>query len=164
MLSNSPLPARGEREQRGRAARWIYAGSCIHTAGAVRMGNFHMPKARQKAPNDNEFTKRRSIDAGLKLADTAHVATWRLYCEVLALWRACRIKKCRRHRRCLGEPAGCLLRALPTVPQAQQLEAAKAVLAGGPRRVPPATHLEWNVRREPLPSLVSWRTNSADGR
>ena len=123
-----------------------------------------MPKARQKAPNAKEFTRRRSIEAGLKLADAAHGATWRLYCEVLALWRACRIKTCRRHRRCLGAPAACLLRALPTVPQARQLEAAKEVMAGGPRRVAPATHLEWNVRREPLPSLMTWQTASADRR
>jgi hypothetical protein len=123
-----------------------------------------MPKAQQKAPDEKKFTKRRSVEAGLKLADAAHVATWRPYCEVLALWRRCRVKKCRRHRRCLGEPAACLLRALPTVPHAQQLEAAKAVIAGGSRRVPPATHLEWNVRREPLPSLMSWRMTSADDR
>jgi hypothetical protein len=83
---------------------------------------------------------------------------------VLALWRACRIKKCRRHRRCLGEPAGCLLRALPTVSHTRQLEAAKEVIAGGPRRLPPATHLEWNVRREPLLNLMRWPTTSADGR
>jgi hypothetical protein len=61
-------------------------------------------------------------------------------------------------------PAACLLRAQPTVPQARLLEAAKEVMAGGPRRVPPATHLEWTVRREPLPSLTRWRTTSADGR
>jgi hypothetical protein len=123
-----------------------------------------MPKARQKAPNEKEFTKRRSVEAGLTLADAAHSATWRLYCEVLALWRACRIKKCRRRRRCLCEPAACLFRALPTVPHARQPEAAKEAMAGGPRRVPPATHLEWNVRREPLPSLMNWRTTAADGR
>jgi hypothetical protein len=111
-------------------------------------------------PNEKAFTKRRSIEAGLKLADLAHVATWRLYCEVLGLWRDCRVRRCRRHRRCLGEPAACLLRALPTVPPARALEAAKAVMAGGPRRIPPATHLEWNVRREPLPSLMSWRTRA----
>jgi hypothetical protein len=116
-----------------------------------------MRTAMQKAPDEKDFTKRRSVEAGLKLADAAHVATWRLYCEVLALWRDCRVKKCRRHRHCLGEPAGCLLRALPVIPYARQLAAAKAVMAGGPRRIPPATHLEWNVRREPLPRLVTWR-------
>jgi hypothetical protein len=123
-----------------------------------------MPKARQKTPNEKDFTKRRSVEAGLKLADAAHAATWRLYGEVLALWRACRNKKCRRHRRCLGAPAPCLMRALPTVPQARALQAAKEVMAGGPRRVPPATHLEWTVRREPLPSLMRWRPILAEGR
>lgn len=123
-----------------------------------------MAKARQNAPNEKDFTKRRSVEAGLKLADAAHEATWRLYCDVLALWRDCRVKKCRRHRRCLGEPAACLFRALPCVPQARQLEATKAVMAGGPRRIPPATHLEWNVRREPLSRLMTWRTASAEQR
>ncbi len=115
------------------------------------------------APGEKEFTKRRSVEEGLKLADAAHEATWRLYCDVLRLWRACRSRKCRRHRRCLGEPAACLLRALPSVPYARQLEAAKEVIAGGPRRTLPATHLEWNVRREPLPRLLSWRPTSAVG-
>jgi len=123
-----------------------------------------MKKADQTVLNAKDFTKRRSVEAGLKLADAAHVATWQLYCEVLALWRPCRNKKCRRHRRCLGAPAACLLRGQPTVPQARLMEAAKGVMAGGPLRVPPATHLEWTVRREPLQSLTRWRTTSADGR
>jgi hypothetical protein len=123
-----------------------------------------MPSSSQKSPGEKDFTTRRSIEAGLALADAAHVATWRLYSEVLRLWRTCRIKQCRRHRRCLGEPAACLLRALPSVVHAQQLEAAKAVMAGGPRRVPPATPLEWKVRREPLPALMKWQTISAEGR
>ena len=123
-----------------------------------------MRSSPQRSQNEKQFTRRRSIDAGLALADAAHVATWRLYGEVLRLWRTCRIKQCRRHRRCLGEPTACLLRALPSVAQAQQLEAAKAVIAGGPRRVPPATQLEWKVRREPLPALMKWQITSADGR
>jgi hypothetical protein len=136
-----------------RASRERFVLRRVFTAGAVRKG-FRMPKAAE--PNEKEFTKRRSVEAGLQLADAAHVATWRLYCEVLGLWRGCRVKECRRHRRCLGQPAPCLMRALPGVPQARQLDAAKAVIAGGPRRVPPATHLEWNVRREPLPRLLTW--------
>ncbi len=123
-----------------------------------------MAKAPQKPPNDKPFTKRRSIEAGLALADAAHAATWRLYGEVLRLWRTCRIKKCRRHRRCLGEPAACLLRALPFVTPARRLEAAKAVATGGPRRIPPATQLEWKVRREPLPTLMQWQITPAEGR
>jgi len=48
-----------------------------------------MKKADPTVPSAKDFNKRRSVEAGLKLADAAHVATWRLYCEVLALWRAC---------------------------------------------------------------------------
>jgi hypothetical protein len=123
-----------------------------------------MRSSPQRSQNEKQFTRRRSIDAGLALADAAHVATWRLYGEVLRLWRTCRIKQCRRHRRCLGEPTACLLRALPSVAQAQQLEAAKAVIAGGPRRVRPATQLEWKVWREPLPALMKWQITCAQGR
>jgi hypothetical protein len=119
---------------------------------------FTMPRRPKKPPNEKDFTKRRSVADGLKLADAAHAATWRLYCDVLCLWHTCRNKKCRRHRRCTGEPAACLLRALPFIPLARREEAAKLVVAGGPRRLPPATHLEWIVRREPLPKLMTWRT------
>jgi hypothetical protein len=41
------------------------------------------------------------------------------------------------------------------------MEAEKEVVAGGPRRLPAATHLEWLVRRLPLPSLTRWRITSA---
>jgi hypothetical protein len=120
-----------------------------------------MPTLRNEEPNQKSFTKRRTVEAGLQLADAAHAAVWRLYCEVFGFWRGCPVKKCRRHRRCLGEPAGCLVRGLPAVLQARRLAAAKEVAAGGPRRIPPATHLEWIVRREPLPILTSWRAGAA---
>jgi hypothetical protein len=116
-----------------------------------------MPKTQKKEPNEKNFTKRRSVADGLELADAAHAATWRLYCDSFALWRTCRSKKCRHHRRCRGEPAGCLMRALAFIPPSRREDAAKQVIAGGPRRIPPATHLEWTVRREPLPRLLSWR-------
>jgi hypothetical protein len=117
----------------------------------------HMPKSPKKHPQEKDFLKRRSLEDGIKLADAAHVATWRLYCEALHLWRACKGRKCRRQRRCLGEPASCLMRGLPGASQAQRLAAAADVITGGPRRIAPATHLEWLVRREPLPALTSWR-------
>ena len=117
-----------------------------------------MRSSPKKPPVEKPFTKRRPVEAGLALADAAHVATWRLYGEVL---RFCRVKQCRRHRRCLGEPATCLLRGLPFVTPAQRREAAKAVVAGGPRRIAPATQLEWKVRREPLPALMTWKINAA---
>jgi hypothetical protein len=56
-----------------------------------------------------------------------------------------------------------LLRALAFIPPARREEAAKAVIAGGPRRIPPATHLEWTVRREPLPRLMTWRMPPTGG-
>jgi hypothetical protein len=52
------------------------------------------------------------------------------------------------------------MHGLPSVPQALRLAAAKEVAAGGPRRVPPATHMEWIARREPL---TTWRNGSGDG-
>ena len=108
-------------------------------------------------PNEKAFTKRRSIEAGLKLADLAHVATWRLYCETLKFWRRCSSVVCKRHRRCAGEPAGCLIRGLPSVPPAARLKAEQEVIAGGPRRIAPASHIEWTVRRSALATLTSWK-------
>jgi len=120
-----------------------------------------MPRSRSKQKEEKRFLKRRSVEEGLKLADAAHEATWRLYCEVLGFWRRCKVRRCRRHRHCLGEPARCLMQGLPSLPEAQRLAAAKEVIAGGPRRLKPATHLEWVVRREPLPALTSWRRMAA---
>ena len=114
-------------------------------------------KSPVKQPTAKAFLKRRSFDEGKKLADDAHAATWRLYCEVFAFWRKCESKPCRRHRRCCGEAAACLMRGLPTVPAAEREAAEKAVRAGGPRRIPPATHMEYVVRRQPLPLLTAWR-------
>jgi hypothetical protein len=109
---------------------------------------------KPKAPREKDFTKRRSVEDGLKLADAAHVAVWRLYCDVFALWRRCRKRPCRRH---CGEPAGCLMRGLPSVPPAQRETAAKEVIAGGRKRIAPASHIEWHLRREPLPMITTWR-------
>jgi hypothetical protein len=48
------------------------------------------------------------------------------------------------------------MRGLPSVPQAQPLKAQKEVIGGGPRRIAPATHIEWFVRRTQLATSVSW--------
>ena len=115
-----------------------------------------MTKSRNKDSNEKRFTKRRTVDGGIGLADAAHRATWRLYCDVLKFWRTCKVKRCRRHRRCAGEPASCLMRGLPAVPPQQRTAATAEVIKGGPRRIAPATHMEWVVRRQPLPMLASW--------
>jgi len=47
------------------------------------------------------------------------------------------------------------MRGLPAVPQALRLKAQKEVIAGGKRRIPPATHIEWSIRRSELATLMS---------
>jgi hypothetical protein len=114
-------------------------------------------RSRNKQPTEKQFLKRRTVEQGIKLADDAHAATWRLYCEVFRFWRSCPVKRCKRERRCLGEPARCLMRGLPSITPAEGLAAEKAVIAGGPRKIPPATHMEYVVRRQPLAALTTWR-------
>jgi hypothetical protein len=102
------------------------------------------------------FLKRRSRDEALTQADAAHIATHRLYCETLKFWRHCRLRACQRHRLCLGEPTGCLMRGLPSVSQGERSQAQEQVIAGGPRRIAPATHIEWCLRRTELATVISW--------
>jgi len=116
-----------------------------------------MPLMRNTLPGATKYEKRRSFAEGRALVDAAHVAAHRLYCDVLAFWRRCSRTPCKRHRRCVGEPTGCLMRGLPSVPDAEQLRAQAEVIVGGPRRVPSATHIEWQVRRTALATVVSWR-------
>jgi hypothetical protein len=118
--------------------------------------SFDMPVKRDKPPGASNYDKRRSFEEGRALVDAAHVATHRLYCDALAFWRRCPKRPCKRHRRCVGEPTGCLMRGLPLVPEGERLRAQSEVIAGGPRRIPPATHIEWQVRRTALAAVVSW--------
>jgi hypothetical protein len=115
-----------------------------------------MPSRRNKHPDERKFLKRRSAEQGLAEVDAAHIATHRLYCETLKFWRGCALRTCRRHRRCLGEPTGCLMRGLPSVPHAERLKAQDEVIAGGPRRLAPATHIEWCLRRTELATVTRW--------
>ena len=88
--------------------------------------------------------------------DAAHLAVQRLYCDAFGFWRRCKSKPCRRHRRCCGNQAACLMQGLPFVPPAERMKAETEVIAGGARRVPPASHAEWVVRRSALRDLISW--------
>jgi hypothetical protein len=114
-----------------------------------------MASSRNRS-NKQPFLKRRTFDEGQAQADAAHTATHRLYCDVLKFWRGCRNRPCKRHRRCAGEPTGCLMRNLAFVRPSARLKAQDEVIAGGPRRLPPATHIERQVRRTELQNLLSW--------
>jgi hypothetical protein len=114
-----------------------------------------MPSQHNAPPNEPNFLKRRSFEQGKAEIDAAHTATHRLYCDVLRLWRRCSQRACTRHRRCHGEPTGCFVRALPYVWPSRRLKAQDEAIAGGPRRIAPATHIEWTVCRTELKKLVS---------
>ena len=116
-----------------------------------------MPSRKPEQPSrKHDFLKRRSFAQGRKEVDDAHYATHRLYCDVFGFWRGCQSRMCKRHRHCIGKANICLARNLPKVPHWRHFMARKQVLAGGPRRLPPATHIEWTVRRCDLVQLMSW--------
>jgi len=87
--------------------------------------------------------------------EVAFAAIRRLYAESLPLWRFCRSGSCRRHRPCgSGDVRPCLARTWPLVSEKLQDEAYRQVIAGGPRRIPPATHMEWQLRQFPPTNFV----------
>ena len=112
-----------------------------------------MPTWRNKPANRQDLNKRYTPQQQQELRNAAKAATQRLYCDVLEIWRGCANKSCRRHLRCMGDPAACLHRGLKNIPQWRQHRAYTEVLAGGPRRIPPANHKEWGMRRTP-PSTI----------
>jgi len=103
-----------------------------------------MPASRKKRLSPKQYQAR--YNAALR-------ATQALYCEVLELWRSCKKPRCRRHRRCGGAPEPCLRRVCFTLTADRQDELQAQVIAGGPRRIPPATHLESQLRRYPFSSV-----------
>jgi len=113
-----------------------------------------MPSWRKKPTNRQDLNKRYTPRQQQALRNAARAATQRLYCDVLALWRGCANKECRRHLRCMGEPGACLKRGWKKVPRHRHDRLRAEVMAGGPRRIPTATHKEWGMRRYPLSSLT----------
>jgi len=73
-----------------------------------------------------EYARRLALEKALQL---------RRYCDAFALWRSCSRKVCRRQRRCRGDAAGCLRRALDRVPHPQQWQARQDILAATPRNI-----------------------------
>ena len=114
-----------------------------------------MPTWRNKPPNRQYLNKRYTPRQQQQRYNAAKAATQRLYCDVLQFWRGCTGKGCRRHLRCMGDPAACLKRGWQNVSNKQRRWAFAEVRAGGPGRIPPANHKEWNMRHTPPSTIVS---------
>jgi hypothetical protein len=114
-----------------------------------------MPTWRKKPANRQYLNKRYTPKQQQALYNAARAATQRLYCDVLELWRSCRKPRCKRHQRCSGEPQACLRRCT-SLPNDQHDAVRAQVIAGGPRRIPPATHTERDLREYPLSTLRGW--------
>jgi hypothetical protein len=113
-----------------------------------------MSKRRKKRGMRGLYNKRLTPDEQVVQREADFAAIRRLYCEVVPVWRSCRRGYCRRHQSCRGEAGACLARAWPLLPPALQNAAYAQVIAGGPRRQPPATHTEWALRRFPPSNFV----------
>ena len=73
-----------------------------------------------------EYARRLALEKAAQL---------RRYCDAFALWRTCRRKTCRRQRRCGGQAADCLRRALDRVPHPEQWRARQDILGATPRNI-----------------------------
>jgi hypothetical protein len=95
------------------------------------------------------LNKRHSKEQHIARRDAALIALCQVYCDVIASWRGCGKKSCKRHRRCCGDAWPCLQRAVPHVPREQHPRILAEVRAGGPRRVAPVNSVEQTMRRHP---------------
>ncbi|MDE1972379.1 MAG: hypothetical protein KGK33_16770 [Hyphomicrobiales bacterium] len=112
-------------------------------------------RKKNKSSRRGLHWKRRTPDDEQAERDIAFAAIRRLYAESLPLWRFCARGYCRRHRRCAGDDQrACLKRGWPLVPPQLQAQAYALVRQGGPQRRPPATHMEWSLRRFPPSNFV----------
>jgi hypothetical protein len=92
----------------------------------------------------DEDTQRKAAFAAIK----------RLYRDVLPLWNVCDRGFCRRHHRCIADARGCLPRNWPRLSPQMQDDAYSQVVAGGPRRLPPQSRIEEELRRFPPTNFV----------
>jgi hypothetical protein len=100
------------------------------------------------------YHKRLTPEEETEQRHIAFAAIRRLYAELLPLWRSCPRGFCRRHHCCNGDVRQCLARAWPLTPPAVQQKASEQVAVGGPRHLPPATHLEGQLRSYPASNFV----------
>jgi hypothetical protein len=114
-----------------------------------------MAKRKKKRGQRGRFYKRMTPEEEVEQREAAFAAIRLLYCESLPLWRSCSRGSCRRHRRCCNdEKRKCLQRCWPLMPADVQDRAVDEVIAGGPRRKPPATHMEQRLRCFPPTNFV----------
>jgi hypothetical protein len=84
----------------------------------------------------------------------AFTAIRKLFAAVVPLWPGCRRASCRRHHRCHGDFRPCLKRNWPLLSSAAQKAAHIEVMRGGPRRLPPRTRSELELRGYPPSEFV----------
>jgi hypothetical protein len=92
----------------------------------------------------DEDTQRKAAFAAIK----------QLYRDVLPLWNVCDRGFCRRHHCCIADARGCLPHNWPRLNPQMQDDAYRRVLAGGPRRLPPQSRIEEELRRFPPTNFV----------
>jgi hypothetical protein len=110
---------------------------------------------RKKRGRRGLYNKRLAPDEQEEQREAAFAAIRRLYAEVLPLWSFCERGFCRRHKQCGGKDVlACLRRGWPLLPPEVRTRAHREVIAGGPRRAPPASHIEWDLRRYPPSNFV----------
>ena len=114
-----------------------------------------MSKRHKRHGMRGVYHKRLTPEEETAQREAAFAAIRRLYGEALPLWRFCARGFCRRHKQCSGETGPCLKRGWPLLPPELQKEAYAQVQAGGPRRLPPVSHTEWELRRYAPSNFVS---------
>ena len=113
-----------------------------------------MAKRRKKPGMRGLFAKRLTPEEEVEQREAAFAAIRRLYGAVVPVWQSCQRGYCRRHQQCSRDIRPCLERGWPLLPTALQNKAWWQVVAGGPRRVPPATNTERILRRYPPTNFV----------
>jgi hypothetical protein len=115
-----------------------------------------MPKRRKKKPGRRgQWNKRLTPEEQHERKEVAFAAIRKLYAQVLPLWRSCQRGYCRRHRYCGGADAQrCLEHCWRLLPEQQKTQAWCQVIAGGPRRIRPATPTEERLRNFPPSNFV----------
>jgi hypothetical protein len=125
------LPAHDKTRPQKRAAR--RESLAVKDAERKNSQNFAVLSAMLKAGLKPK-PKLSAIDYARRLA-VEKALQQRRYCDAFALWRSCPLKTCRRQRRCGGDAAGCLRRALDRVPHALQWQARQDILEATPRNI-----------------------------